>query len=41
MLMSILFLYNLGTLKAFDDHYSGKRQPFGIYVHPSKLKISR
>lgn len=22
----------------FDRHYNGNRQPFGIYVHPSKLK---
>ncbi|KAG2175687.1 hypothetical protein INT43_001334 [Umbelopsis isabellina] len=25
------------TLKAFDAHYSGKKQPFGIYVHPTHL----
>jgi hypothetical protein len=22
----------------FDRHYNGNRQPFGIYVHPSKLQ---
>lgn len=27
----------IGTIKAFENHYNGKRQPFGIYVHPSKL----
>ncbi|KAM3588632.1 hypothetical protein VKS41_001072 [Umbelopsis sp. WA50703] len=24
-------------LKAFNSHYNGKRQPFGIYVHPTHL----
>ncbi|GAB5588961.1 hypothetical protein Unana1_03861 [Umbelopsis nana] len=23
------------TIKAFENHYNGKRQPFGIYVHPN------
>lgn len=25
------------SLKTFNDHYNGGRQPFGIYVHPSKV----
>lgn len=25
-----------GSQAAFDKHYNGNRQPFGIYVHPSK-----
>lgn len=24
------------TSTNFDRHYNGNRQPFGIYVHPSK-----
>lgn len=31
---------NVGSLEAFDKHYHGGRQPFGIYVHPSKRKKS-
>ncbi|KAG1437649.1 hypothetical protein G6F56_013004 [Rhizopus delemar] len=27
----------LGSLEAFDKHYRGGRQPFGIYVHPTHL----
>lgn len=23
----------------FDRHYNGNRQPFGIYIHPSKLAL--
>jgi hypothetical protein len=23
----------------FDRHYNGNRQPFGIYIHPSKLNF--
>ncbi|CAO3674219.1 unnamed protein product [Umbelopsis ramanniana] len=25
------------TLKTFESHYNGNRQPFGIYVHPTHL----
>lgn len=25
----------------FDRHYNGNRQPFGIYVHPSKYHITK
>lgn len=23
----------------FDRHYNGNRQPFGIYIHPSKISV--
>lgn len=41
IIMICIFIFNpifiLGSLDAFEKHYQGGRQPFGIYVHPSKL----
>lgn len=34
---SLSNLIIIGSQAAFDKHYNGNRQPFGIYVHPSKL----
>jgi hypothetical protein len=31
----------IGSLEAFEKHYRGGRQPFGIYVHPSKIYLKK